>query len=460
MSRIINVSETLELNPTGYTGLSNLTTTTSYPVSNGYHGSDNTTYARFTLSSGSTGYLYYTFDTSGIPSGATINSIACSVRARVSSTSRVTSTSAQLYSGTTAKGSSKTFASTSTTNTFNLTCGTWTLEELSDLRLRIGGTGSSSSGGSSRYIYFHGATVTISYSLEGTAYTVTATSNVSGVTVDPASQELLLGSAASVRIDASSLDGLSITDNGTDVLSSLTQHEVETGGTETAVLGTYTLVSGGFNGSGATYFSGIVGNGVNATQTSSNYYSSSSSTNAVFTYAMGVSLPSNATVTAVSCQVNGHAESTSQSNEYMCVQLKSGSTEISSQVNFKSIGTSNTTTTLTATTIPTVAQLESLVLECTLGYYGGAINGATLTVEYTVPQTGNQYYWTYDIASLADDHAIVISQSGGGPALYVKDNGVWVEVTAAYKKVSGVWQLISIDQAFDSQTNYTRSADH
>ena len=96
------------------------------------------------------------------------------------------------------------------------------------------------------------------------------------------------------------------------------------------MLGTYALKSGGFNGSGATYFEGLVGKGVDNTQTTTNYYSSGSGTQAVFTYDMSFDdIPSGATITKVYCEVNGHAESTSNSSEYMCVQLKSGNTELS-----------------------------------------------------------------------------------------------------------------------------------
>lgn len=123
MPKQINIQDSATLNPSNYTGLTNLTTTTSYPVSNGYTDATSTTSARFTVSSGSTGYLYYTFDTSGIPENATIDSVSAQAKASVSSTSRVTSTVCQLYTGTTAKGSNATFASTSAT-TVTLTPGT------------------------------------------------------------------------------------------------------------------------------------------------------------------------------------------------------------------------------------------------------------------------------------------------------------------------------------------------
>ena len=448
---------TVTLHPSGYTGESNMSASSSYPISNGYTDSSSTTYARFTLSSGSTGLIYYTFDTSDIPSGATISSIACTAKARVSSTSRVTSTQCQLYTGTTAKGSNSTFASTSTSNTVTLTCGTWTRSELDNLRLKIGGTGSSGSGGgSSRYIYFYGATVTITYTYESVTYTVTSTLSGDG-TISPSGEtEVESGDEYVLTITPSDTSAtVTATQDGTDITSSLVAHY--SGGTASTVLGTYTLESGGFSSSGATYFSGIVGNGVDASQTTSNYYSSGSSTQAVFTYSMAFTdIPSTATITRVYCEVNGHAESTSNSNEYMCVQLKSGSTDLSDQINFKDIGTSNTTVTLECETLPTVAQLASMVLECTVGYYGGAINGATCYVVYETGSTDPEYY-TYTI-TVSDDTTIAVTISSGSSSdttMYIKVSGSWVEASAVYKKVNGSWvQQTDLANVFTTGVNY------
>lgn len=146
-------------------------------------------------------------------------------------------------------------------------------------------------------------------------------------------------------------------------------------------IGAYTKISGSFSGSAETYFQGIVGKGVDGTKTTSNYYATSGNI-AVFRYAMPFDLPSDTQISRVYLEVNGHAESASAVSEYMCVQLFSGETALSDEYNFKTSGTSNTTITLECTTIPTVAQLASMQLQCRLGYYGGAINGATAYVEY------------------------------------------------------------------------------
>lgn len=442
------VTKTLTLVPSGYTGLTGMSVSGSYPVTNAYDDETSTTYARYTISQSTTGSVYFTFDTSDLPATATITSVTAKARARVSSTTRVTDTKCQLYTGTTAKGSNSTFATTSNPPTaITLTPGTWTRSELNDLRLFVGGTASSSS--SSRYIYFYGASVEITYTV--TAHDITI-SNSTSATVTASAAAAADGD--SVTISASTVSGIVITDNGTDVTSQFVAHYPDT--TASTDLGSFTLVSGGFN-SGQSWFEGIEGNGADTTSTTtSNYYSSGSGTIAVFTYEMGITIPSNATVTRLWCEVSGHAESTSNSSEYMCAQLISGSVDLTEELNFKSVGTSNSIQTLEATTLPTVAQLAAMKLQCRLGYYGGAINGATAYVEYEVPGQAVDHY-EYTIANVTADHAIVVSPSGGQVSeLYVKDGGSWVKVSAAYVKSNGSWSQVSVDSVFQSGVNYTR----
>ncbi len=413
MSRPVSIQDTITAHPTGvaddhaYASVSNIT--------NGYAESSNTNYATISLTTGSgaTTYIYFTFDFSSIPAGATINSVSCSAKAYINTTnsSRITTRQIQLYSGTTAKGSASTISNS--TYAFNMTTGTWTRDELQNARIRLYGVRGTSNTTSGYYFRFYGATFTVDYSVDGIAYTIGATSNVTGTTVDPASQEVMGGESATVAIYTELIDDITVTDNDVDVKDQLIQHETPTGGSKSTVLGNYSLVSGSFNGSGATYFSGLVGAGVDHTKTTSNYYSGGSGTIAVFTYDLDFEdIPSNATITELYCEVNGHAESTSNNSEYMCAQLVSGSIEISSELNFKSVGTSNSTQTLTATTLPTVAQLANLKLQCRLGYYGGAINGATCYITYTVPSSGGDYYYTYTLSNVSADHIIVIDEAG------------------------------------------------
>lgn len=409
MSRPINVSDTLTFNPTNYSD-NEFGSSYSTGVTNACASTDNSSsYARFTMRN--TSYsIYYDFSVSGIPSSATITSVTCAVKGYVQRTNYYPSI--QLYSGTTAKGSSSTITSTSSGNITNLTTtGTWTVSELSSAKLYI--KCASASTNNNRYFYFYGADLAVTYSISGTEYEITSTLATDAVdSINPEGQTYVLeGNDYELSIYASSIDDIIVEDNGTDVTNSLVQHQSSQGGTESTVLGTYTLVSGSFNGSGASYFQGLVGKGVDSTTTTSNYYSGGSGTIAVFTYnILFNNIPSNATITRLYLEVNGHAESTSNSNEYMCVQLLNGSTSISDELNFKSIGTSNSTQTIEATTLPTVAQLNNLKVQCRLGYYGGAINGATCYVEYTTPAT-SLYYWTYTLTNIQEDHNIEIGDN-------------------------------------------------
>lgn len=386
----------------GNTGLTGMTISSSYPITNAYdNSSDTSSYARYSISTSTTGYVYLTYDTSDIPATATIQSVAAKARLRISNTSRVTDRVCQLYTGTTAKGSNTDFSSTSSGGTVvNLSTGTsWTRSELNDLRMRIGGTGSSST--SSRYIYIYGTDITITYTTASRTVTTTLTGNG---TIDPSgTQTMYDGDEYELIVEpTNALDTVTATKNGTAI--TLTQHQ---GGdtTESNVLGDYTLVSGGFNGSGASYFQRLVGKGHDNTQTTSNYYSSGSGTIAVFTYDVPFEgIPDNATIKSLYMLVNGHCENTSQSSEYMCVRLISGSTNLSDELNFKSVGTSNSTQTVTANVTPTISQLENLKVQCRLGYYGGAINGATVYLEYEV----SGVWYTYS-TTISGDMTIAVT---------------------------------------------------
>lgn len=461
MSRLINTTETLTGHPVSLD-----TANSNYP---GTYYSTNVLENAFTDASSSTRWAPYTntgrgaattiylnFDCSSIPSSATINSVSCSVKCGTQGTNYFSTRTVQMAAGTTVKGSATTMSgSNSSPSTHNLTVGSWTASEIRNAKLKFYVVRGSNNTSTDATFSIYGATLTVNYTVQGYMYTITATSNVSNVTVDPASQEVFQGGEATVRIDANSIDGLTVTDNNANVTSSLVRHNIESGGSKSTVLGSYSLVSGGFNGSGATYFSGLAGKGVDNTKTTTNYYSSGNSTIAVFTYDLVFSdIPSNATITQLYVEVNGHAESTSQSSEYMCAALYLGtSTAISSELNFKSVGTSNSTQTITATTLPTVSQLSNLKLRCRLGYYGGAINGATCYITYTVPSSGNDYYWTYTTTNLSADHAIVVSASSGGMKEYIKIINSWVLKSKIWKNVSGTWVEQS-SNPFTSGVNY------
>ena len=68
---------------------------------------------------------------------------------------------AQLYTGTKAKGSATNINSNS--DTFSISCGTWTRSELQNCRLRLYAKRGSSNTTSSQRIFFYGADLTVTY---------------------------------------------------------------------------------------------------------------------------------------------------------------------------------------------------------------------------------------------------------------------------------------------------------
>lgn len=438
-------------------------------ASNMYTNTDSDTYSTTTNSrSSTTSYYIYLrgFNFSDIPAGAIVSSFTIKIKARESGVSTSSSYAPRICNGTTTlTGTCSTISTTATTLSFSGVTDDWDT---------ISGYGSSfgirvncrrSSSGTTSYMYIYGAEILVEYTVPSKYYITS--SLVGNGTINPSGTvEVTEGDTYTLTVTPTNPQSMvTIQKGGTDVTSSLIEHR--TTSSSSAGLGAYTLVSGSFSGSGATYFEGIVGNGVDATQTTENYYSSGSGSNVVFTYDMGLTVPSNTdwlwdpfsfvdgttgdpVISRVYCEVNGHAESTSNSGEYMCVQLKSGSTALSSQMNFKDVSTSNTTITVECTTLPTAAQLEDMVLECTLGYYGGAINGATVYVEYYYPtEYADSYTYSYTVTATTTI-VVTITESVADEKLYFKNSGSWVQAIKAYKKVNGVWQIQYTYEVADS----------
>lgn len=461
-------TQTVRLVPSAYTASNTNYVTITNPT-NMYNNTDHTSnYAtlrgRAGRSSNSTYYAFIRgFDFDDVPSDANVTSFKVKIRAyrgsymatgssyRIRLASSASSSSA--ISNTTLDSD---ITTTSGGTVYEIPTGNLTWSTLSNygsnFSIEVPLRNSSTSSSNYPYVYVYGAEIQVTYTVPDPR-TITSTLTGNG-TIDPSGAVTLQdGEEYELTITPTNpSDQVTATKNGTDITSQLVY--VSAGShTEDRVLGEYALVSGGFNGSGATYFQGLVGKGHTNTATTSNYYSSGNGTIAVFTYDVGISdIPSNATITRVYALVNGHAESTSQSSEYMCAQLRSGDTQLSTELNFKSIGTSNSTQTIQATTLPTVAQLENMVLYCRLGYYGGALNGATIYVEYST--AGGYYTYSYTVNGDATI-AVTIGSTGPSDTFYVKRNGSWVEVSAVYKKVNGSWvEQTNLSNVFQNNINY------
>lgn len=155
----------------------------SYPLSNAVgKGSDNSTYAQWTMKTGSGAetYVYYIFDLSEIPSNATIDSVSCTAKGYISTTSTwyVSSYTMQMYSGSTAKGSSVSLSTSASAQ--SISCGTWTRDELDDCRIRIYAVRGYFSTSTSRTMRFYGAALTVTYTVNDVTYTITASASSGG----------------------------------------------------------------------------------------------------------------------------------------------------------------------------------------------------------------------------------------------------------------------------------------
>ena len=156
--------KTLTVYPSGYVS-DDYAYDSASNLENGYNSADNTTYATINLTTGAHAetYIYYTFDLSAIPDGAVITGVSCSANVTISSTSvrYISSRTMQLYSGTTAKGSSASIPERRAATT--ITAGDWTRDELTDCRLKLYAKRTRSGTTTAININFYGASLTIEY---------------------------------------------------------------------------------------------------------------------------------------------------------------------------------------------------------------------------------------------------------------------------------------------------------
>ena len=446
------------LYPSGYTGESNWTISTSgsYSITNAYKGSgDTSSSCRITVNTSATGYVYLTFDTSEIPAGATITSITGTVTVRVSNTTRVTNTVCQLYTGTTAKGNNVTFASTTTSNTVTLSPGSgWTRANLNDLRLRIGATGSSAT--QTKYVYLYGATITINYSVQ--TYDITLTNNSSATA---SLSETSAPEGGSVDVYINTISGITVTDNGVNVINSFGTAGPETISqvpSETFTTGKSSSSVNFYQNSSTTstawleYAIGYSAESPYSTSNTSNTYVKPEGSTGWINYHFDFSnIPSDATINSVNVKVYGARENSTVDTSHVArFQCYSGSTAKGTIQNLTS--TSNSAVTLTDPGTWTRAELQDAQLRFEIGYYGGRMLGITWSVTYQASG------YVYTITNISTNHTIVISNAGSNqPIIYYKVNGSWVAATAVYKKVNGSWVLQNdLTNVFDSNINYVK----
>lgn len=165
--------------PTGYDGQhsSYISVDASYPLSNGLTSSSSDTFTVLNLNTGSgaVSKLAVKFDVSKIPTNAKINSISCTMKARVSNSySQIMIGVAQLYCGTAGLSSEIELGMSEVAQTFNDT-GLWDRESLDELILLITCTRGSLYYNSSQTLRFYGADLTVDYTGGGSSGPVLST---------------------------------------------------------------------------------------------------------------------------------------------------------------------------------------------------------------------------------------------------------------------------------------------
>lgn len=437
--------------PNGYTnaGSYSFTQNTSYPITNAYNNADHTAnYARLTLASNRnntrTSEMYLEFDKSALanlPSSATIGTITANVRYAVSNTTYVSAVSIQLYANTTAKGSAVTTRSTTSATSggakYSITPGSWTASELGNIRLHISATHNKST--NSGYLYIYGADVTVNYTLP-TAYTITASSSASGVTVEPASQTAYQGSSASVTLNTNA--NIVVTDNGTDVTSQLVQ---------TAQQGTIEKIPDACTESTFTTDSSYpTSNGLSDTTSTSyaRFKLASTQYHAIYSFDTSA-IPTTATIVSVSCSVRAYVTSTSSNISVKTAQLYSGST---AKGDAYTLPTSDSVWSFSSVGSWTGSEIQNIRVRFDGKYSGNSsyyirFYGAELTVVYTL----NSYVYVYTISNVTGSHTILVASAGLGYTLKVKVNGSWVNGTV-YVKQNGSWVQASDVKVKDNGT--------
>lgn len=162
--------------------------------------------------------------------------------------------------------------------------------------------------------------------------------------------------------------------------------------------------------------SACIGMTAAAGSSTANAYSSGQSATGVANYSFNLpDIPSGATIKSVSLQVKAHEENASRS---VCtLQVFSGSAQKGAATTAD--GTSNTIYNVDCGSSWTAAELAEFVLRLSVGYYGGLIAGATLSVTY---DAGGGYS-----AELSGDATGWSIASGH---LYQKASGAWAQAAS------------------------------
>lgn len=433
-------------------------------ASNMYTNTDSTTYGTFTHNRASTSNTYYGylrgFNFSDVPSNAIIN--GWTVKIKASATGHTTSTSSSYYmslvNNTTQIGSTSASGRLSTTvTTFTFAEGSLTWDTIkgygANFGIRIPMRRASSN--TADVVSVYGAEIEVDYTLP--VYHDVTLSNSTSANVAVSDSHPLEGTDVVVSTDT--LTGITVKDNGVDVTSQFVQ---ASGGTVSETPGStfttgFSSSSGNFYQNSSTtstswleYAIGHSAESPYSTSNTNNTYVKPEGSTGWINYHFDFSeIPTTATIDSVSVKVyGGREDSTVDSTHVARFQCYSGSTAKGTRQDFTS--TSNGSVTVSDVGTWTASELHDAQLRFELGYYGGRMLGITWTVTYTMSG------YVYTISNVTADHAIVVTSGGTTTALYVKQNGSWVQVSRAYKKVNGSWTQVAVDQAFTDGVKYVK----
>lgn len=175
-------------------------------------------------------------------------------------------------------------------------------------------------------------------------------------------------------------------------------------GTATSYPVSYTT-SGSING---TRYKNAIGKGANTSAVSGNDYATSSGSTAYINYKFEFEgVPANATIDSVTCRVKGHLENTSKSTANL--RMYHGSTAKGTQTKFTS--TSAQTITVSCGSW-TRSEIDDMYLRFTIGYYGGLVNGATVTVSYSWNDIKYTITTSASGVTIVPDGATEVSEGG------------------------------------------------
>lgn len=437
MATIRLIPSTYYLSSSSYLSVSN--------AANMYANTDSDTYATVTNSRTSTTsyYIYLRgFNFDDIPDGVIINSFTVKLKARESGVSTSTSYKPYLANRTSAiNGSCDVITTTAATHEFTGISADWEtiVSYGSNFGIRINCRRASRN--TTGYMYIYGAEILVDYTIP-IHHNVTI-NNSTSATVTASDTNPLEGTDVEIRSDT--ITGITIKDNGTDVTNQFvaTQETAES----------YTVTKTG------TYGFTINSNG---------YYQSDNKgvDKSAAVCRVNIHVPVAATITfsyinyaeqGYDFGVFGNIDTALNTNYYPAGS--SGATISDSSYKLACNTSSRNTSSVQTLTYSMSAGDHFIDVKYSKDD-ASASNNDTLQFKVAItldePFTPGTYY-EYTIENIQSDHTIVVTTSGGGPVLYFKENGSYVAVATAYKKVNGVWTQVSdISNLFNSQTNYVK----